>query len=451
MQKNFSLPLIFLNAWITISCCFFFSNSHARPQEFQKGTMIRDAEIESFIKDCLSPLLEAARISIDSVKFHLITDSDLNAATGPDFQLFINSGLFEHSQTPEEFIGVLAHEIGHMVNGDVALRQSHIQEMSTPLMVAGILGAAAGALAGSGEAAAGILAGTMGVGQGHLMGYARSQESLADRTAVHLLEKISWPIEGFVKTLTTLKRQESLTTTQQDLYQRTHPFAQSRLQMMKEHAKKQENVGLPSSLTKRFERVKAKLLAFLNNAGFINQKYSGNSFIDQYAQIISLWRIGSKDISLQKLNSLLTRHPDDAYLWELKGQILFEEGDLQNALFSHMKAHTLSQKEPLFHLNVAQTLLELQDNKESHTRKALALLKEAQELDPKNPFVWQLLSVAYGRLGLKGEMALSLAEKAYLLGQTDQVEFQGKRAIALLPGGSPLQNRAQDLIKTLNN
>ncbi|MCP4923294.1 MAG: M48 family metalloprotease [bacterium] len=449
MRKK-PLPFLFWSLLGIALSCFWGTKSEARPQDFKKGTMIRDAEIESFVQECLDPLLEAAEIPVESVKFYLVTDSSLNAATGENFQLFLNSGLFGHSERAEEFVGVLAHEIGHMFNGDVALRQSHMQEISTPLMVAGILGAAAGALAGSGEAAAGILAGTMGIGQGHLMGYARSQESLADRAAVQFLEKVEWPIEGFANTLRTLGRQEYLTTAQQDLYQRTHPFSQNRLLMLQEHSKNQKNAHLPSSLSLRFQRVKAKLRAFLNTPSVVIRDYPGTSITDRYARTIALWREGHKEKALEMLQSLLEENPQDAYFWELQGQILFEEGHLEEALISHTKAQKLLPNEPLFHLNVAQTLLELQGHKEANTQKALLILKEAQHLAPKNPFVWQLSAVAYGRLGHKGEMALSLAEKAHLLGQTDQVESQGNRALALLAEDSPLKNRAKDLIEVLN-
>ena len=107
-------------------------------------------------------------------RFHLLVvrDSSVNAFAAPGGYIVVNSGLLRAATTPEQFAGVLAHEIQH-----VSLRHSTramIREVPLRLALA--------TLSGAGVETAAAVVGSLGA-----MRYRRGDEAEADREGIRLL------------------------------------------------------------------------------------------------------------------------------------------------------------------------------------------------------------------------------------------------------------------------
>ena len=105
--------------------------------------LIRDAEIEELMRRYLKPIFKVAGIPPKTVNIYLIDDSRINAFVAGGQRIFIHTGLIEQTATPNEIIGVLAHETAHVAGGHLARLGVQIDRASTQAIIGTLLGAAA--------------------------------------------------------------------------------------------------------------------------------------------------------------------------------------------------------------------------------------------------------------------------------------------------------------------
>ena len=91
------------------------------PAQAQRGPpIIRDAEIEQLLRDYTQPLLKAAGLAQQNIQAIIINDRSFNAFVADGRRIFVNAGALMDSETPNQIIGVLAHETGHIAGGHLA-------------------------------------------------------------------------------------------------------------------------------------------------------------------------------------------------------------------------------------------------------------------------------------------------------------------------------------------
>ena len=76
----------------------------------------------------------------------IVQDSSLNAFVAGGQRIFINTGLLLRTERPNQLIGVMAHETGHISGGHLARAQEEMEKLSTLQILEALLGA--GAMAG---------------------------------------------------------------------------------------------------------------------------------------------------------------------------------------------------------------------------------------------------------------------------------------------------------------
>ncbi|MFN7710713.1 MAG: M48 family metalloprotease [Holosporales bacterium] len=417
--------------------------AQAAPQ-FKEGTLIRDAEIEETLHDFTAPLFETAGLARDNLHLYLVVSGDVNAAAASDYSIFLNTGLLMECKTPEQLIGVLAHETGHIADGHLARTEAAMERASLAAMAAMALGAAVAIM--NPEAGMGVLTGGNYAAQGSFLHYSRGQEGSADQAGLRILQQLGWSPEGLLQFLQFLAKQELLSPDQQDSYLRTHPLTQERVSLVENKlaGKSYPKDTLPKDFYPRFRRMVAKISAFMEPATKTRLAYpdSDTRFEAQYARAIALYREGNTKAALDKLDQMLATSASDPYLWNLKGQIHYESGQIQPAVEAYRKAHQLRQSSLLLKMDYAQALLQV--STKSSDLEATSLLEDVVKKEADNAAAWRLLATAYGRQERMGNTALALAEEALLNGRFEQAFAQSKRAAALLPEG-PQKMRAQDI------
>ena len=140
----------------------------------------------------------------------------------------------------------------------------------------------------------------------------------------------------------------------------------------------------------------------------------------------------------------MAEQPENPYFWELKGQILFEEGRPAEALGAHEKSVELKPDAPLLRINLAHALIETSDA--SKLTEAENQLKRALALEPENTMGWRLLSQAYASQGKEGEARLASAEYWFALRRPDQAAQFAMRARDMLDRSSIEWRRATDIV-----
>lgn len=414
-------------------------------QIIQEGMTIRDAEIEETLIDFTSPIFQVAGLKPENLKIFIIADSDINAFATTEYSIFLNTGLILKSKTPEQIIGVLAHETGHIAGGHLAGREGMASKATTMAMAGMVLGVAA-ILAGNADAGAGLMMGGMSIAQNTFLHYNRGQEGSADSAGVKYLDKLQWSSKGFYEFMQTLEKQELLSSERQDLYMRSHPFSHDRVEFLKTHISHSPYTqkNLPDRFYTSYKRILAKLEAFLQPSGQTFLKYGQNntSVEARYARAIAYYRSNKIIEALNQIEKLLHDYPKDPYFWELKGQINFENGHISDAIQAYQRAKDLKPEAALIRLSYAQVILEA--NTESYNREAIRELNKVLQKEKENPFTWRLLAIAHGRQKNIGVSALYLAEEALAIGKYDLAVNQAKRAEHLLSSG-PEKIRAEDI------
>src|SRR5690606_27052178 len=167
--------------------------------------LVRDAEIEALVAEYARPILEAAGLSKSGIEIILVNDNSFNAfVTGR--RIFINTGALLMAETPNEIIGVLAHEAGHIAGGHQQRLRDQLSRAQTMAVIAALLGAgavAAGAATGTdglAQSGAGIVSGGVEAARRSVLAYQRSEETTADRSAITYLERTGQSARGMLKT-----------------------------------------------------------------------------------------------------------------------------------------------------------------------------------------------------------------------------------------------------------
>ncbi len=185
--------------------------------------------------------------------------------------------------------------------------------------------------------------------------------------------------------------------------------------------------------------MKAKLGAFLSSPSDVlaQWKADDNSEPARYARAIAYYRIPDLKNAVPIIDGLIKDYPNDPYYDELKGQMLFENGRVADAVAPYERAVQLAPNEPLLNIELAQVQLETNDP--TLVPKATTELNSALRIEADNADGWRFLAVAYGRSNNLGMAALALAEENMANGDFGQARAEAERAQKLLPAGAQRQ------------
>jgi predicted Zn-dependent protease len=273
-----------------------------------------------------------------------------------------------------------------------------------------------------------------------------TQEASADQAALSYLDRTHQSARGLLQFFEILEQQELLSGGHQDPYLRTHPLTSQRVDYVRNHVlhSPYSDAKDPPEWIEMHKRIKAKLMAFLDPPAQTLAVYKADdtSVPARYARAIADYRTPDLKKAVPEIDALIRDYPKDPYFRELKGQMLFENGRVAEAVAPYEEAVNLKPDNALLRIELGQVLLET--NNQALVPKALANLNDAIRFEDRNPDAWHFLAVAYGRGNNMGMMALSLAEEGIAGGDYTQARQQAARALQLLPAG-PAKQRALDL------
>ena len=428
----------------------------ALPAQAQSGRLplIRDAEIEGLMRIYTRPILKAAGLNPKAVRVYLISDPRINAFVAGGQRIFINTGLLTESPTPNEVIGVLAHETGHIAGGHLARIGSELDRASVTAIVGMLVGLAAmvgGAAAGQTEAAQagqGVMMGSQGLAQRNVLTYQRSMESAADQAALKYLKATGQSPKGMLTLFEKLASQSIATLQNVSPYVMSHPMPFERIRNLETAARASPYFDKkdPPELMLRHQLMQAKLAGYQNSAKAVFRDYptSDQSMPARYARAIAMYRQGDIKNALPVLDSLIKDLPENPYFWELKGQALMESGRPSEALEPIRKAMKLLPNSGLIQILMAQALIGT--NNKNNAKEAVSLLKKAQRTENDMPVLYQYLGMAYGKMGDIPRAELATAEFAMLRGDRKLALDKANAAQKLFKTGTPEWTRANDIL-----
>ena len=417
----------------------------ARAQD-DGASLIRDTEIEEILQHDADPIYAAAGLDPKTVRILIISDKTLNAFATQGLQMGINTGLILQTENPNQLRGVIAHETGHLAGGHPIRSDEMMKAGLKPMILTMGLGILA-ALAGSPDGGAALIANSQFAGALGALGYSREQESRADQAGAGFLEATGQSGRGLVEFFDNFRYQEVFDQSRRFAYFRSHPLSSDRIEALRGRVERLPHYGAvdtPADLAEH-EVMKAKLEGFLNpQVALMKYKETDNGFPARYARAIAYYQMKEPDRAIQLLDPLIADHPDNPYLWELKGQILFEFNRVAQAEEPQRKSVQLKPDAPLLRINLGQTLVGMNDPKK--VEEGVQELKRALLNDPENPVAWRLLADAYDKQHKDGEARLATAEQYFSLGATREAKVFAMRARELLKKNTPDWRRATDIV-----
>jgi predicted Zn-dependent protease len=373
--------------------------------------------------------------------------------------VFINTGTLRQAKTPNEVIGVIAHETGHITGGHLAALRTRIARDQTKallLMVLGVGAMVAGAASG-GDTARDMSSLGIGIGIGgqeillrSLLSERRSQESAADQAGMKYLEATKQSGRGMLETFENFAQQEYVSAAHQDPFVRSHPVAADRVARLRELVVKSPYFGVkdPPELQLRHDMVRAKISGYLESLQTVFNRYPprDTTLPARYARAIARNCSGRCDQAIGEVDALIRERAENPYFWEIKGSFYFWGGKHRDAIPPLRKALQLAGgDEPLLQVQLAQAMLATEDK--ALLDEATSLLRRAVALDNTYGHAHRQLGIAFYRNGRLPQADLSTAEGHFADGNIKQAHIFAKRAVTKLREGAPEWLRAQDIIK----
>ena len=385
--------------------------------QVQAEGIISDEEVETVVKKLATPIILAAGVNPEEINFYIVLDQDVNAFVYGGRNIFIDTGLLTLFNDPDVLKGVIAHELGHITGGHIARREEQIKRLLPQFIFTNLLGVAA-MLGGSGELGGAILSGSSHSLERSMLRHSRENESSADQAAFQYLQRSHNSNAGLLKLLQYFQS-EKRHFDQLNPYASTHPIDRERISAVKLSVANSSNHYQSSDEEKKqYSMIVAKLRGFIEPIGNIlkyNQK-DLDPTARRYELAVALFRKPDLKAALVKINELILEEPKNPYFYELKGQMLFENGYIKEAASAYKVATELLPSSYLIKLEYAIALINETFSKHNgDMQTALKILQYVAYKQPDSPWVYRNLAIAYGKLGDLVRSNLMLAEEAVLM------------------------------------
>lgn len=436
---------------LTIGACALVAAIAAAPSAYAQG-LIRDAEIEDTLRVYTNPLLQAAGLNPADVDLYIVSDSSINAFVAGGQNIFVHTGLLMAADNPNEIIGVLAHETGHIAGGHGPRRREAMSQAMGPMLISLALGVIAIA-GGQPAAGAALISGSQQFAMSSLVQYTQAQESSADQAGVSFLEASGQSGRGLITFFDRKLRPFEFQTRRIPPYMMTHPYASDRVEALRQgvEAGAHHDVTETEDNIRRFQFMQAKLIGFIRTEAQTLARYplSDTSAPARYARAVAYYRVSDLTRARGELEVLMRDEPSNPYYQELMGQILFENGHAAESIVYHRRSLELAPNQPLLQVNLARALV--QAGGRAGANEAVDILSQVTAREPDNAFAWRELAQARSERGEEALAQLASAEQSFALGDYGLALSFAERARRALPRNTPDYQRALDIATFAGN
>lgn len=450
MIKNLLRQSFKLLSHVGLSSALALSAVAPTQAQGRNVSLVRDAEIEHLVRDYTAPILAAAGLNNQGIEVVLVNDSSFNAFVSGR-RIFINTGALLQSDTPNEIIGVIAHEAGHIAGGHQARLRARIDQAKTMAILASLAGVGAmvaGAASGNSglaQAGGGIAAGGSEVARRSLFAYQRTEEAAADRSAIEYLNKTKQSSQGMLTTFKRLGSQLSFGSSKVDPFKLSHPLPRERIANLSIEAQKSPffDAKDADSLQLRHDLMRVKLAGYTQGPNAVKRYTKGKAkAVQLYADTINTFLYGNPRQALKKADALVKAYPKNPYFHEMRGEVAIKANQPKTAIAAYNKAIALAPgSSELIRVQLGRAYVAAGDGK-----AALSQLIKSTARDRANPGAHQAMAQAYAMVGDIPNAELATAEARFYAGDMRQAKEFATRAQQRLKRGSPAWLRANDII-----
>jgi predicted Zn-dependent protease len=428
----------------------------AQPAAAQSVELIRDTEIERVLKSYEDPILVAANIDPATIKLYLVSDPEINAAAtqspmaSETEDIIVNTGTFLQLDSPNQVIGILAHETGHIAGGHLIRDVAAMQKASIPMLIGMAVGIIAMAK-GAGEGGMGAIMLGQQAAEAQFMAFSRVQEATADQMGQKFLLKTHQSGRGMLSVFEKFADEDAMSAYYQTPFISDHPADRERIDLLTREVEASPYKDVPDSpeAIHEFHMIQAKLAGYLSNPEAVLQRYPLNDQSEEahYARAMAYFRQPDLKKALQEINILIKEEPKNPYFWEVLGQIYVNMAQPQKGVGPYQRAVDLLPDAPLLRIDLAAAQLAI--DRSPLAKPALENLKIALQQENDNAFGWYEMAQAYSELNNEPMANLSTAELDYNSGNMREAARFATLAAHDLPKGSPDWQRANDIMAVI--
>lgn len=422
------------------------------PTYAQGMGLLQDTETERLLHSYEVPILKVAGIDPEAVHMYIVNDTELNAFVAEGQNIFANAGLFIQLQTPNELVGVLAHETGHMAGGHLSRGSDAMSKATIPMILSMIVGVGA-MIAGAGEAGMILMGLGQGVAEAQFLSFSRAQEATADQMGQKYLRLTHQSGLGMVHVFNRMANEMARMVKNPERFATSHPADRDRVALMEGEANASPYRDVPDSPASvhAFRMVKAKVMGYLLPVNEVMNRYpaSDKSAEARYAHAMVYLRTPNLKGAMAEIQSLIKDEPNNPYFYEVLGQIYVSMGQPMKGVEPFHKSVTLLPDAPELRVSLAAAMIAT-DQKDQE-KAAIGHLKVALQQDRDQPYAWYELAQAYSDMGNTAMADLATAELRYCSGNAPEAAMFAMRARRALPQGSPEWQQAGDILAMVQN
>jgi len=412
----------------------------------QAVMLLQDTETERVLHSYEDPIYKVAGLDPAVLHIYIVNDPTINAFVAEGQNIFINTGLFIQLRTPNELIGVMAHETGHIAGGHLARDTEAIRKATIPMLLSMVAGIAA-AVAGAGDAGMLLMMGGQSLAQAQFNQFSRAQEATADQMGQKYLRLTHQSGEGMVHVFERMADEAARAMRHPDAMATDHPADRDRVAELQEIADSSPYANVPDSpeAQHEFDMLKAKMIGYLSAVPDVLKLYPLKNLSKpaRYARAMAYLRKPDLKAALDEAQGLIKDEPGNPYFYEVLGQAYVEMSQPEKGIAPYQKAVDLLPDAP--ELRVALAAAQLALERKELAQKAVDNLKIAMQQNDEDTFGWYELAQGYSLLGNQPMADLATAERYYSQGSINCLLF-AKRAAKALPEGSAEWQRANDIV-----
>ena len=251
-----------------------------------------------------------------------------------------------------------------------------------------------------------------------------------------------------LSTFRRLAQQTSILAGRIDPYMLSHPTANERIARLRAVVEESPHYAKrdSASLQLRHDMARAKIAAYVGGSRYAQSVLQGSELQEQakqYGRAIVTFLYSSPKRALPLIDKLASAMPSNAYVHEMKGEILLRSGQAGAAVAPFRQAVALDKRGTGFlRVELGHALLE-----SGNAREAAEELQKGLRRDPSAVEGFRHLARARAEIGDEAGALLATAEYAIGTGKREEARDYARRAQAGYKRGSPGWLRAQDIVE----
>ena len=382
--------------------------------------------------------------------FFVIKNKELNAFAAPSGLIFFHTGLIESLDSENALIGVIAHEIGHVVSRHLASRM----EKSSKINVMTMLGVLAGIALGSGDLAQAMVNGSMAAGQSAALSFSRLDEEESDRLAFKWMQEMDRDPEAMVDMLNEIRNVNRYRHGRIPPYLLTHPGPDMRMGYIQDLVLFSDKKQYADIDNFEFQRIKQRLISitrdpirmisYYQNVTAAAQQETPETMMLKYGLSQVYLAAAEFDKAADTLQEVIAFYPSRAILKTDMGVIHYKAGRYQQALDLLSEARRQKPKDGFTIYNLALTL-----EKAGRLEEAIKYFEELILLIPDFTRVYFQLGNIMITHGNKGEGYYNLGIYYWYEGDLSSAKHHFTQATKHLPADSKHRDNSVKILEKI--